>query len=120
MDKKPDIKEDKLKPLRPTLRTKKRFIKIDIKSDKKFSFNELSDKLAEEILYFIGAIDFSAHGVWFIKDKFDFNNQIVVIKVSTKLKDKLVSAINLINKIDNNKVSLDVIKVSSTLKGLEK
>lgn len=114
------IKEDKLKPLIPTLRTKKRFIKIKIQSKQKFNFKEISDKLQEEILFYIGAIDYSKAGIWFLKDKFNEKEQELVIKCATKYKDKTIAAIALIDSIDNKDAKASIIKVSGTLKGLEK
>lgn len=114
------IKEDKLKPLIPILRTKKRFIKIKIQSKQKFNFKEISDKLQEEILFYIGAIDYSKAGIWFLKDKFNEKEQELVIKCATKYKDKTIAAIALIDSIDNKDAKASIIKVSGTLKGLEK
>lgn len=114
------IKEDKLKPLQPTLRTKKRFIKVKIQSSKKFDFKLLSDKLMDEILFYVGAIDYGKAGVWFLKDKFDKDNQELVIKASTKFKDKVITAIILIDSIDGVDAKLSIERVSGTLKGLNK
>lgn len=120
MNKKTDIKEDKLKPLRPTLRQKKRFVKIIINSDKKFSFEELSNNFQDELIKYIGLIDYSNHGVWFVKEKFDYDKQVLVIKVSTKLKDKLVAALRLVKSMKSYNLKIEIVRVASTLKGLEK
>ncbi|MFW6008897.1 MAG: Rpp14/Pop5 family protein [Nanoarchaeota archaeon] len=116
---KSSIKEIKLKPLIPTLRTKKRFIKIKIESSNNFDFKTLSDKLSYEINYWIGAIDYGKAGIWFLKDKFNQKEQTLIIKTSLPLKDKLIASLLLINKINNIDVKLNIIKVSGTLKGLE-
>ncbi len=114
------IKEDKLKPIIPTLRIRKRFVKIKIESNRKIDFKELSNKLTEELIYYIGAIDFAKGGVWFLKDKFDYEKQELIIKVTTKFKDKLLASCALINKIGNDSVKIKTIRVSGTLKGVEK
>lgn len=120
MNKKTPPKDEKLKTLSPTLRQKKRFLKVKIHSQSPFDFKELSEHLSNEIIHLLGLLDFSKAGVWLLKDKFDAENQIVIVKVSTKLKDKLVASLALIESINNKKVQLEVIKVTSTLKGLEK
>lgn len=114
------IDEIKLKPLLPTLRQKKRFIKIKIESSKKFSFKEISEELIENIIIYLGAINFGKEGIWLLKDKFDFENQTIVLKVSTKSKDKLIGVLALINKIAKTECKLNILKVSGTLKGIEK
>ena len=113
-----NFRDEKLKPLNPSLRQKKRFLRVKITSEKKFSFQELSRPLTEAIIQQVGLIDFSTEGIWLIKEKFDEENQVVIIKVSTKLKDKLSGALLLISKIGNNEVSLEVEKVGSTLKAV--
>ena len=119
MDKKNlKIKETKLKVLSPTLREKKRFIKVKIESSKKYEFKELSNTLTSEITYYIGAIDYGKAGIWFLKDKFDFNKQEFIIKVGTKFKDKLIGSLALITKLNSKDIKLNVIKVSGTLKNV--
>ncbi|MDA3855830.1 MAG: hypothetical protein PF569_06210 [Candidatus Woesearchaeota archaeon] len=114
------IKETKLKPILPVLREKKRFIKIKLESKKKYDFKTLSYSLNNQILYYLGAIDFGKGGVWILKDKFNFEDQTAIIKVSTKFKDKTLAALTLINKIDNDEIKLEIIRISGTLKGVEK
>ena len=114
------IIDTKLKPVMPTLRQKKRFIRIQIEEGKKFDFKFLSNNLTEQIIYFLGAIEFSNSGVWFLMDKFNFEKQEMIIKVSTKSKDKLVGALSLITKLGNEDVRIKTLRVSGTLKGVYK
>ena len=114
------IIDSKLKPLMPTLRQKKRFIRIQIEGEKKFDFKILSNNLTDQITYFLGAIEFSNSGVWFLKDKFNFEKQEMIIKVSTKSKDKLVGALSLITKLGNENIKIKTLRVSGTLKGVYK
>lgn len=113
------VQDSKLKPLSPTLREKKRFVKIKIESDKKFEFKTISEELVDQILVYIGAIDFSKAGIWILRDKFDYDKQELIIKVNVKYKDKFLASLLLLNKIDNNSVKIKTIKTSGTLKGVE-
>jgi RNase P/RNase MRP subunit POP5 len=106
------IQEEKLKTLMPTLRVKKRFILLKFTSEKYTSFDDINAKLSEEILYFMGAIDYSQSGFWMLKDTFNSKSREVVIKTSVKLKDKVICALSLIQDID-----LEIKRVSGTLKG---
>lgn len=114
------IDEIKLKPIIPVLRQKKRFVKVQIISSKKFTFKEVSEDLIENIILYLGAIDFGKNGIWILKDKFDEKNQTIILKVSTKSKDRLVGVLALITKIAKIDCRLNVLRVSGTLKGVEK
>ncbi len=114
------IKEEKLKLLRPTWRLKKRFVRVRIISDKKFDFKTISEEVVEQLIIYLGAVEFSKAGIWILRDKFDYENQEFVVKVSTKLKDKLVGVLGLILKINDAGVKLEVRRVSGTLKGVYK
>lgn len=120
MIKKSNIKEEKLKPIRPSMRTKKRFVKLKIISKKKFDFKILSEEITDQLILFLGTIDYSKGGIWLLRDKFNEEQQELVLKVSTKFKDKALGAIALIQNIDKTKASVKILKISGTLKGLEK
>lgn len=116
--KKTGFNDEKLKPLIPTLRQKKRFLKIKIESKRKFLFKEISEFLIAEIILYLGVIDFGKSGIWILRDKFDEKKQELTIKVSTKMKDKLIGVLSLIQKIGNVDIKIKVLKVSGTLKGV--
>ena len=109
------IQEEKLKTLMPTLRVKKRFIRIKIDSSKKLSFEDIAKVLNEQVLYFMGALDFSQSGFWILKDQFDFDKQELIVKTTVTLKDKVILSLSLIENF-----TIDVKRVSGTLKGVRK
>ena len=113
-------KDEKLKVLSPTLKTKKRFIKFQIISDKKFDAKECSELLVEELILYLGSVEFSKGGIWFMRDLFDEKKQEGVIKVSTKMKDKTKGVLALVTRLGDSKVKIKTIITSSTLKGLKK
>ena len=114
------LSDIKLKSLSPTLRQKKRFLKVKIISDKKFEFKEISESLIDHLILYLGAIDFSKSGIWILRDKFDEANQTLILKCSTNKKDKLIAILTLFGKISNLNCKLEIINVSGTLKGVEK
>lgn len=114
------VSDIKLKPLIPTLRQKKRFVKVKIEANRKFDFREISESLVEEIIFYIGAVDFGKSGIWILRDKFDYESQEIVLKVSVSMKDKLVGVLALVRKLGDCNVKLSVVRVSGTFKGLEK
>ena len=117
---KPKINDDKLKPLMPTLRQKKRFILVKIESQKKIEFKELSESLVDEIILYLGAIEFGKAGIWILRDKFNFEKQEFIIRVSIVSKEKLCGVLSLVNKIDNKNVKFNILRISGTIKGLSK
>lgn len=117
---KSQIQDTKLKSLMPTLRQKKRFIKAKVESNEKLDFKEISENLIDEIISYLGLVDMGKAGVWILRDKFDFDKQEVVLKCSTKVKDKLIGVLSLVYKLGNKSVKINVVNVSGTLKGLEK
>jgi len=114
------IKDDKLKPIIPALRVKKRFIRIQIELKTKLEFKDLSRKLTTEIIKFIGEIEYSNSGFWILNDKFDFKKQELILKTKIKSKDKILAALALITKFDKESVKIRTLRVSGTLKGVFK
>lgn len=111
------IQDDKLKPLMPTLRQKKRFILVQIESKEKIEFKDLSENIVDEIILYLGAIDYAKSGIWILRDKYNFEKQEFLIRTSLKTKDKLLAVLCLIQKIGKEKVKLKTIRVSGTIKG---
>ena len=109
--------DSKLKPLSPSLRTKKRFIRARIISDANFDFKELSEGILSQVIMFLGSIETSKSGFWIHRDKFDKEKQELIIKIDTKTKEKLIGVLSLVQKIGEVPAKIEIIKVSGTLKG---
>ena len=114
------IKDDKLKPLLPTLRIKKRFIRVTIESSHNFSFKELSEALTQELILLLGAIDLGKSGFWILRDSFDSNKQEFICRVKLNYCEKIQGALALISCLENYEVALRVENISGTLKGVRK
>lgn len=118
---KTQIEDTKLKPLQPTLRQKKRFIRAVVSSKSKLDFKTISENLVEEIISYMGSVEMGKAGVWVLRDKFDFDKQEIVLKCSTKSSDKLIGILSLVLFLgNNNPCKIDVKRVSGTLKGVYK
>lgn len=113
-------KDEKLKPLRPTLRVKKRFLKIQLHSTTPFDFKTISEELTQELLKYLGGITFSKAGIWLLRDKFSQKEQQLILKVNLDYKNEVLGALSIISNFSKQKVKLEVLKVSGTLKGLKK
>jgi RNase P/RNase MRP subunit POP5 len=116
---KTQIEDTKLKPLQPTLRQKKRFIRCVVSSKNKIDFKTISENLMEQIISYMGSVEMGKAGVWVLRDKFDFDKQEIILKCSTKSSDKLIGILSLVLFLgNNNPCSVDVKRVSGTLKGV--
>lgn len=116
---KTQIEDTKLKPLQPTLRQKKRFIRAVVTSKTKIDFKTISENLIEEVISYMGTVEMGKAGVWVLRDKFDFDKQELIIKCSTKSSDKLIGILSLVLFLgNNNSCKIDVKRVSGTLKGV--
>lgn len=120
MKNKKQIKEIKLKSLSPTLRVKKRFIKIKINLLENMDFDEISYVTQNSIQKLLGNIQASNSGFWILKDKFDYKNKIFIIKCSLLYTQNIIGCLALISKINKQEVRFDILRISGTLKGLEK
>jgi RNase P/RNase MRP subunit POP5 len=116
---KTQIEDTKLKPLQPTLRQKKRFIRAVITSKNKLDFKTISENLMEQIISYMGSVEMGKAGVWVLRDKFDFDKQEIILKCSTKSSDNLIGILSLVLFLgNNNPCKIDVKRVSGTLKGV--
>lgn len=114
------ITEDKLKTLIPTLRQKKRFIKFKIQGEKNFTFEEFEKIYQKYLLEYLGIISYSKAGIWLIKDKFEREKQEFILRCNNKYEKEICAISSLIEKIDEKKVNITALKISGTLKGVQK
>ena len=114
------VKDDKLKPLSPTLRTKKRYFLVYIESSHRFNFKELSGYIQDELVGYLGSLFLGESGFWLLPDKFDHKNQYFVCRVSLNSKERVLGALSLISKLGEYDVALRTVYISGTLKGIEK
>ena len=89
-----------MKPLRPSLREKKRYLHVKGKN--------LRKDIPESILEFIGVLGMSEVGLNFIKVEKDF----CVISINREALDKVRASLCIYSE------KMEVVKVSGTLKGL--
>lgn len=108
---------DKIKGVLPTLRQKKRYVVFKIEGKRKFTFQEISQSVLKHLITFLGSIDFGKGGVWLLRDQFNHEKQIAIVRTSTKLKEKTVGSLSLLKKINNENVKTTVLGASGTLKG---
>lgn len=112
------ITEDKLKTLIPTLRQKKRFIRFQIKAEKKLTFEEFEKGFQKLLIEYLGILNFGKAGVWILKDKFDFEKQEFILRINNKFEKEICGITSLLEEINQIKINLISIKISGTIKGV--
>ena len=106
-----------MKKIMPSLREKNRYIAYTIKSGKSIKEKPGKKAIYDELIRKLGEFE-AAKASLLIMD--DWQNQKGIIKVNNKYKDKIVSALMLIDQLEGNKVDVATIGVSGTIKKLRR
>ena len=112
------MKDVKIKGLRPTMRVKKRFLRIRVISQSEFDFKTLSFAINNYLLKQLGAYEFGNLGVWIIREKFNYKEQELILKVKIEGVEKVRAFLALPFTIDKSTIHCECQKVSGTLKGV--
>jgi len=107
-----------LKPYPPTLREKRRYLKIRFESNEKLSTKEVVKAFwnwASSTFGFLGAAYSS-----FALINFDEENQEALIRTNNEWVDFLIGSLGFFEKVNNKKVRIHIIRVSGTIKKTKK
>ncbi len=108
---------EKLKPILPSLREKKRYLAFEIISKEKIKDSAIVyNTLRSAAMNFMGEIGMSNAGMIMLSDKWDIEKQRGIVKVNHKYVDHLRAAITLITNIGNQQVIVRSVGVSGILK----
>ncbi len=104
-----------MKPL-PSMKEKKRYLVIKVFSKNKFSKSMIIKSLKENFKTFFGLMSLSKASIMVLGERFNDQNQTIMIKVSNKYVEELVSSLILIKEIEGSKVSIKSLICSGTIK----
>ena len=99
----------------PSLREKKRYIVYEILSKNKIFQKQVEREITKKTHDFLGIYGASEAGIQFLKD-WNQEKQRGIVRINNKKVDHIKTTMGLINQISEEKVSLNPIKVSGTLK----
>ncbi len=105
----------KLKPLRPSLREKKRYVVFEALPKKRLSVAHIAKTINLSILQYIGTKGSARAGAIVLNEKYNQNTQRGIIKVAHDSVDDLKAALTL-----NEDITFQVLGVSGILKKAEK
>ncbi|MBS3149675.1 ribonuclease P protein component 2 [Candidatus Woesearchaeota archaeon] len=108
-----DNKINKVKALPPTLKESKRYLVYKMINENSFNFKDVKSAIDDSCLRFLGELNYSKAGIMHLEK---FNNNIGILRISSKYVNEVKTALALINNIQGKKVILDCVGVSGTLK----
>ena len=112
--------QEKLKILQPTLREKSRYIKFQILSEERIAYSDLEAAIWNTALEFYGETGASKLSLWLVKNLYNEEKQIGVIRCNNKSVEQTVAVLGLVSRLGDSRVVFKILKISGTIKGLGK
>jgi RNase P/RNase MRP subunit POP5 len=107
--------KNKIKPILPCLKEKKRYLVFEILAKDNFkNQNKICFEIKNQLKFFFGVFNYSKAGIVFLKNQ--FNNKKGIIRVDNKYLDLVKASFCLITKIDETKVIIKTNKVFGSIK----
>ncbi|MBS3126325.1 hypothetical protein J4453_02690 [Candidatus Woesearchaeota archaeon] len=107
----------RLKPVLPSLREKKRFMAFEVISDSKIeSPRVVSESIKSASLRFLGELGTSRMGIRVLEDQYNPQTQRGIVRINHKHADHMRAVLALIQQISSTKVLVRSIGVSGILK----
>ncbi len=103
-----------LKPLRPSLKEKKRYVVYELFSETTLKSDEVIRAINDACLSFMGTLHFGKAGILILKNQMTEKNGI--IRVNNKYVDYLKASLMQMTRVGDKKVSLEAKGVSGILK----
>lgn len=113
------MQRKKLKINIPTLREKERYIAFEVISEEQITFSDLEAAVWNTSQDFFGELGTSRISLWIIKNLYDEQKQMGVIRCNNLSVDKVLVTLGLITRLGDIRVILKIHKVSGTIKGLD-
>ena len=113
------MKKKRLKILLPSLREKERYISFQVISEEPIVYDDLEQALLNTLIDFYGEYGFSKLSFWIVKNLYDPEKQFGVIKCNNKSVQKVIAGLGLISRLGEARVTIKILKVSGTIRGLK-
>ncbi|MCB9359470.1 hypothetical protein H6503_06055 [Candidatus Woesearchaeota archaeon] len=107
----------KLKPIRPSLKEKKRYVVFKVIADSgQVKPESIFTAIEEKCLNFMGILSYSKAGLMILRNQFDTTLNMGIIRVSNKYVDHVKASLMMITLIDGKRSNVIVKGVSGILK----
>ncbi|MBW3003419.1 hypothetical protein KY328_03230 [Candidatus Woesearchaeota archaeon] len=107
----------KMKPLKPSLKEKKRYLVFEIVSKTKFDFADVVTAVRKEFSRFLGELGMAKAGIAFLPDKWKANRGI--IRLNHDMVDHVKASLTMVKDINGVEVIVKSVGVSGILKKAE-
>ena len=115
-----NMPNEKIKPLIPTLREKKRYMSFEIISRQSFDFSSVKKAIFDEYKNLFGEKGFSEAGLIMLSNKYFEEKKSGIIRVSHKKTESLRVVLASIQKINGHEAIIKSINTSGMLNKAEK
>ncbi|HSU72948.1 MAG TPA: Rpp14/Pop5 family protein [Candidatus Binatia bacterium] len=105
----------KLKPVMPSLREKKRYLTFEVLSDAKLDVTHVAKAVTHAVLEFVGELGMAQMGVIVLTDLYNRVRQRGVVRVSHVGVDRLKASLAFIHSIDGHPVAVKSVAVSGNI-----
>lgn len=105
----------KLKPVMPSLREKKRYLAYEVLSNSKVDVNSVAKSLWNSALGFVGELGAAKMGLIVLTDNFNSSKQRGIVRVAHNMIDELKASLTLITNIDGRPATVRSITVSGNI-----
>jgi ribonuclease P/MRP protein subunit POP5 len=111
--------KERLKILLPTLRERDRYISFHVISEYGITYADLEAAIWSTLIEFYGEYGLSQMSMWLIKNLYDEEKQIGIIRCNNRSVEKIITGLGLISRIGDSRVTIKIFKMSGTIKGLK-
>jgi len=111
-----------MKILASSLREKKRYVSFQVipEPGETFTYADLEAGVWNTFLDFFGEYGASKTSAWLLKDCWDEKKLTGIIRCNHKSVNLVIAGLGLIDRLGDNRVSFNILKVSGTIKKVKK
>lgn len=110
---------DQLKILLPTLREKKRYVSFQVISEFPIQYSDFEAAVWNEMLDFYGESGVSKLSFHLVKNLYSDAGQIGVMRCNNRSVPDVIAALGLISRLGDIRITIKILRVSGTIKGLK-
>ncbi|TAL48617.1 hypothetical protein EPN87_00055 [archaeon] len=106
--------------LSPSLRERHRYISFKIISEEPVEYSDFEQAVWHTLLELYGESGVSKTSFWLMRNLYDAGEQSGVIRCNNLSVQQILAGLGLVVRLGESKIVIKIVKVSGTLKGLDK